>query len=419
MATPRRPSDDELAELIRVESRQVLATLIRFLGDIDQAEEALHDAVVAATDAWRRDGAPDRPGAWLSTVARNKALDHVRREARRADREAAAVALRGPVDDTDTATDPLRLLFTCCHPALAPEAQMALALRTLCGLTTVEIARVFLVPDGTIGQRITRAKAKIARARIPYRVPSDDELPDRLRPVLATIAAMFTVGHHPPAGPLDGRVDLADDAVRLGRLLVALMPDDPEAAGLLALMLAQHARRATRLDEHGDAVLLADQDRSRWDRGMIAEAAALVESSLRRGRVARSNSRRRSGASTTWRPRGTRPTGPRSPSSIACSSNASRPRSCGSTGPSPKPRRTDLATASGSSPISTRRPSNVGTCTGRRSPTSTADSTNRPRREPPTGERSPARATTPTAASSNAGWGNSRTPSASLPYALR
>ena len=285
MATPRRPSDDELAELIRVESRQVLATLIRFLGDIDQAEEALHDAVVAATDAWRRDGAPDRPGAWLSTVARNKALDHVRREARRADREAAAVALRGPVDDTDTATDPLRLLFTCCHPALAPEAQMALALRTLCGLTTVEIARVFLVPDGTIGQRITRAKAKIARARIPYRVPSDDELPDRLRPVLATIAAMFTVGHHPPAGPLDGRVDLADDAVRLGRLLVALMPDDPEAAGLLALMLAQHARRATRLDEHGDAVLLADQDRSRWDRGMIAEAAALVESSLRRGRV--------------------------------------------------------------------------------------------------------------------------------------
>ena len=198
----------------------MLATLIRLTGDIDRAEDALHDAVVTAADSWRRDGVPDKPGAWLTTVARNKALDRLRREARRAPKEEEAFRLlsEGSAMDgneTDNRDDRLRLLFTCCHPALSPESQVALALRTICGLTTVDIARVFLVPEATIGQRISRAKAKIAKAHIPYRVPEEHELPDRLRPVLATVYAVFTAGHHAPVGELDGRLDLADEAIRL------------------------------------------------------------------------------------------------------------------------------------------------------------------------------------------------------------
>ncbi|MGZ4723298.1 MAG: RNA polymerase sigma factor [Ilumatobacteraceae bacterium] len=278
---------DPLDEIIRIEGGQVLATLIRLTGDIDRAEDALHDAVVVAADVWRRDGVPDKPGAWLTTVARNKELDRIRREARRAPKEVEAFRLltEDPEsDDVDNRDDRLRLLFTCCHPALAPESQVALALRTICGLTTVDIARVFLVPEATIGQRISRAKAKIAKARIPYRVPDAHELPDRLRPVLATVYAVFTAGHHAPVGELGGRVDLADEAIRLTRVLVELMPDEAECVGLLALTLATNARRPARTDSSGEMVLLADQDRSLWDGAAIAEACALVDSVLRRGR---------------------------------------------------------------------------------------------------------------------------------------
>ncbi|MDP9463805.1 MAG: sigma-70 family RNA polymerase sigma factor [Actinomycetota bacterium] len=280
---------DPLDEIIRIEGGQVLATLIRLTGDIDRAEDALHDAVVVAADAWRRGGVPDKPGAWLTTVARNKALDRLRREARRAPKEKEAFRLltegsAASGDDSDGHDDRLRLLFTCCHPALSPESQVALALRTICGLTTVDIARIFLVPEATIGQRISRAKAKIAKARIPYRVPDEHELPDRLRPVLATVYAVFTAGHHATVGELGGRLDLADEAIRLARVLVELMPDEAECIGLLALTLATNARRCARTDSVGEIVLLADQDRSLWDTAAIAEAAALVDSVLRRGR---------------------------------------------------------------------------------------------------------------------------------------
>ncbi len=186
--------------------------------------------------------------------------------------------------EPDGRDDRLRLLFTCCHPALSPESQVALALRTICGLTTVDIARVFLVPEPTIGQRISRAKAKIAKAHIPYRVPDEHELPDRLRPVLATVYAVFTAGHHAPVGELGERVDLADEAIRLARVLVELMPDEAECVGLLALTLATNARRRARTDADGEIVLLADQDRSLWDTAAISEASTLVESVLRRGR---------------------------------------------------------------------------------------------------------------------------------------
>jgi RNA polymerase sigma-70 factor, ECF subfamily len=249
----------------------------------------LHDAIVVAADSWRRDGVPDKPGAWLTTVARNKALDRLRREARRAPKEEEAFRMltesSGSADDVgENRDDRLRLLFTCCHPALSPESQVALALRTICGLTTVDIARVFLVPEATIGQRISRAKTKIAKAHIPYRVPDDHELTDRLRPVLATVYAVFTAGHHAPVGELGGRLDLADEAIRLARVLVDLMPDEGECVGLLALTLATNARRHARTDAAGEMVLLADQDRSLWDAAAIAEAGVLVDSVLRRGR---------------------------------------------------------------------------------------------------------------------------------------
>lgn len=261
----------------------MLATLIRLTGDFDAAEDALQDAVVAATEVWARDGVPDRPGAWLTTVARNKALDRIRREARRPAKEAEAFRLLSEEEPSPEADDVLRLLFTCCHPALSPEAQVALALRTLGGLTTTEIARAFLVPEPTAGQRISRAKAKIARARIPYRVPEEHELPARLPAVLACLYLIFTTGHTAPVDELTARVDLCTEAIRLARLLHDLMPDESEVVGLLALMLVTDARRDTRVDAAGELVLLADQDRSRWDRARIAEASHLVESVLKRG----------------------------------------------------------------------------------------------------------------------------------------
>ncbi len=281
-----------LEEIIRREGGQVLATLIRLTGDIDRAEDALQDAIVLATEVWRRDGLPDKPGAWLTTVARNKALDRVRRESRRGPKEHEAFRFlveNGsgcPVgeDEVNTRDDRLRLIFTCCHPALSPEAQISLALRTICGLSTADIARLFLLPQVTVGQRISRAKAKIARARIPYRVPEEHELPDRLRAVLATVYTVFTAGHHALDGELNSRHDLADEAVFLSRTLVELMPDEAECSGLLALILATNARRAARTTPAGEIALLADQDRNLWDRPAIEEAASLVESVLRRGR---------------------------------------------------------------------------------------------------------------------------------------
>ncbi len=273
-----------LDEVLRIEGGQVLATLIRLIGDIDRAEDALQDAVVAAVETWTRTGVPDNPGAWLTTVARHKGLDRLRREARRAPKEVEAARLLTDEDEYGGQDDRLRLLFTCCHPALAAESQVALALRTICGLTTVDIARAFVVPEATIGQRISRAKAKIARAHIPYRVPPAHELPERLDAVLSVIYLVFTTGHHAPVGELASRVDLAREGLRLGRMLAELMPDEAECVGLLALMLATEARRPARLDAAGDLVLLADQDRSVWDHESIAEAASMIETVLRRGR---------------------------------------------------------------------------------------------------------------------------------------
>lgn len=241
-------------------------------------------------ERWPTTGVPDRPGAWLTTTAHNAALDRLRREGRRGPKEEAAmVRLDGGDPEPPHASvvndDLLRLVFTCCHPALHPEARVALALRTLCGLTTAEVAAAFLVAEPTMAQRIVRAKRKIAGANIPYRVPADHELPDRLPAVLAVVYVVFTEAHHSSTAAIPIRVDLADEAIRLGRLLVDLMPDEPECQGLLALMLATHARRNARLDDAGDVVLLADQDRARWDHAAIAEAAAVVEGALRRRQV--------------------------------------------------------------------------------------------------------------------------------------
>jgi RNA polymerase sigma-70 factor (ECF subfamily) len=269
----------------------VLATLIRTTGDFELAEDAVQDAVVDALESWPRRGVPDNPGAWLTTVARRRALDRIRREsARRAKEQQATVRLLderpGDVAQTTSmvADDVLRLIFTCCHPALAPEARVALTLRAVCGLATRDIAAAFLVSEATMGQRISRAKRKIAIAQIPYRVPADHELPERLPAVLSVVYVIFTAGHHSASGPGPVRPDLAHEAIRLARLLVDLLPDEPDAAGLLALLLATHARAETRLDADGELVLLADQDRSRWDHDAIDEAAALVDRALRRQR---------------------------------------------------------------------------------------------------------------------------------------
>jgi RNA polymerase sigma-70 factor, ECF subfamily len=281
---------EPLERMIRHEGGRVLATLVRLTGDITLAEDAVQDAVLEALARWPRDGVPANPAAWLTTVARNRALDVIRREARRTEKESAAVMLDQMTVAMGEATsagmvrdDLLRLIFTCCHPALAPEARLALALRTLCGMSTVEIARVFLVPDATMGQRISRAKKKIAVARIPYRVPEDHELSDRLPSVLTVISAIITAGHHAPEGRADERVDLAAEGLRLAHLLVELMPDEPECAGLLALALATGARRDARFDAAGDVVLLADQDRSRWHLDEIEDAKRLLLAASRRG----------------------------------------------------------------------------------------------------------------------------------------
>lgn len=272
-----------LEEVLRIEGGQVLSTLVRLTRDWDLAEDALQDAALVALEKWPVEGVPDNPVAWLTTVARNKALDRIRRESTRPDREMAAMTrILTDAGAHHESEDTLRLMFTCCHPALSLEAGVALTLRTVAGLSTTEIARAFLVPEATMGQRISRAKKKISVARIPYRVPADHELPDRLAGLLAVLNVVFTVGHHSPVGELNARVDLADEAIRITRLLANLMPDEPEVWGLLALMIATHARRDARVDAEGDVVLMADQDRSKWHRAEIEEAATLTYRVLRR-----------------------------------------------------------------------------------------------------------------------------------------
>jgi RNA polymerase sigma-70 factor (ECF subfamily) len=278
----------------REESGRVLASLIRHLGgDFQLAEDAVQDAFAVALATWPRDGVPARPGAWLTVAARRKAIDRLRHERVLADRVRLLERLMeldggGPADpDEDDelpaalADDRLRLIFTCCHPALAPQARVALTLRTLGGLSTAEIARAFLVEEATMAQRLVRAKRKIAGARIPYRVPRDEDLPDRLAGVLQVVYLVFNEGWSASAGSELVRTDLCAEAMRLGRLLVTLMPDDAEARGLLALMLLHDARRPARLDEAGRYVGLGEQDRSRWDAGMIGEGRGLLASAAR------------------------------------------------------------------------------------------------------------------------------------------
>ncbi|MFJ9101867.1 RNA polymerase sigma factor [Streptomyces sp. NPDC102405] len=280
-------AEEAVAAAFQEEWGQVVATLIRVTGDWDLAEECAQDAFAQALDRWRRDGVPRRPGAWLTTTARHRAMDVLRREAvgARKLREAAMLtAPEEPYDDSGVQDDRLRLIFTCCHPALHIEARVALTLRTLAGLTTPEIARAFLVPEATMAQRLVRAKKKIRNAGIPYRVPPAHLLPERTTGVLGVLYLLFNEGYAATSGADLVRRNLCAEAIRLARVLARLMPDEPEALGLLALLLLHDARRETRVDADGGLVTLEDQDRTAWDRAEVDEGAALLETALRRGR---------------------------------------------------------------------------------------------------------------------------------------
>ncbi|MGW6736604.1 RNA polymerase sigma factor [Streptomyces sp. NPDC055013] len=266
--------------VFRAEYGRAVAVLVRFLGDIDLAEEAVQDAFATALRRWPETGVPPSPAGWIITTARNRAVDRLRREATRTERHAQAALLHtsdAPPEEGPVRDDRLRLVFTCCHPALADQARVALTLRLLGGLTTAQIARAFLVPEPTMAQRLVRAKAKIRNAGIPYRVPRDADLPDRLAGVLAVVYLIFNQGY-------EGEAGLCAEAVRLGRLLAELMPDEPEVTGLLALMLLVESRRPARQDDRGELVPLPEQDRGRWDRELIAEGQSLVRRCLRLGR---------------------------------------------------------------------------------------------------------------------------------------
>ncbi len=290
---------DDLTHVFRQEHGRCVATLIRVLGDVDLAEDAVAEAFAIAAETWPRTGLPPNPGAWITTTARNRAIDRLRREASRDERHLAAHRLHETTMEPNPLTaeldtlvdvvpdDQLRLMFLCCHPALAPDAQVALTLRLLGGFETPDIAAAFLTPQATMAQRIVRAKRKLRDNRAPYRIPSVGELPDRLNAVLAAISLLFTAGHTAARGAELIRVDLCAEAIRLARVLVGLMPDEPEAAGLLALLLLTDARRAARVDAEGQLVRLADQDRGLWDTDRIREGHALVRACLRRNRPGR------------------------------------------------------------------------------------------------------------------------------------
>ena len=277
------PSDVE--RVFRSESGRAVATLVRFFGDIDLAEEAVQDAFVRALETWPSAGVPPSPAGWIITTARNRGIDRIRRESTREDRQTEATRLHEADDPEEVgavADDQLRLIFTCCHPALAPAAQVALTLRLVGGLQTPEIAKAFLVPEATMAQRLVRAKKKIKGAKIPYRVPDAAELPARLKPVLAVLYLVFNEGYVASSGDDLVRADLCAEAIRLTRQLADLMPDEPEVHGLLALLLLTESRRAARVDDEGRLVRLAEQDRSCWDPDLIAEGQGIVRALLRR-----------------------------------------------------------------------------------------------------------------------------------------
>jgi len=273
----------DLDTLYRQEYGRILASLIRVVKDFTLAEDALQDAFAAALTQWPIQGPPPNPVAWLMSTARHKAIDAIRHREMAASKQEQMIALIQPEDNAPEPTDSLRLIFTCCHPSLAPEAQVALTLRTICGLSTEEIARAFVIPVPTLAQRLVRAKSKIQLAGIPYEVPDDHALPERIQAVLAVIYLVFNEGYSASFGAELVRADLCSEAIRLGRQLLELLPGEREAKGLLALMLLNDARRMTRTDENGSLVLLEDQDRSRWDKAKIAEGSKLVEQSLQGG----------------------------------------------------------------------------------------------------------------------------------------